>query len=111
MKTLTEIPYYAPDGASLGFRTVESARRLIAGGYVKASYGRKGHLRAIWLQRPDGGNPIATRPHNGTHYSFLQNLDSGRCWQLKRLDGKDENGVVFSARHVFLQVVSDCLAG
>jgi hypothetical protein len=105
------IPYYAPDGSSLGFRTPEAARRLIAGGYVKPSWGRKGHLRAIWLQRPDGGNPIETRPHNGTHYSFLQNLDAGHCWQHKRLDGKDENGVRFSARNVFLQVVSDCLAG
>ena len=57
MKAERQIPYYAPDGASLGSRTPEAAKRLIAGGYVKPSYGRKGHLRAIWLQSPDGAAP------------------------------------------------------
>jgi hypothetical protein len=109
MTSSIEIPYYAPDGSSLGSRTIEAARRLIADGYVKPSYGRKGHLRAIWLQSSDGGNPIEARSRGGTRYSFIRNLEHGRCWQLKRLDGVDENGVRFSARNVFLQVVSDCL--
>ena len=34
-----QIPLYAADGISLGFRSVEAARRLIAGGYAKPSYG------------------------------------------------------------------------
>ncbi len=42
-----QIPYYAPDGTSLGFRTLEVAKRLIEGGFAKPSYGRKGHLKAI----------------------------------------------------------------
>ncbi len=110
MNTAKEIPYYAPDGTSLGFRSMEAAKRLIAGGYVKASYGRKGHLKAIWLQKQDGGNPIETRAHAGTRYSFLENMESGRCWKLRRLDLRDEDGVRFSTRHVFMQVLKDCLA-
>ena len=53
MKPAEQIPYYAPDGTSLGFRSMKAAKRLIAGGVVKPSYGRKGHLKAIWLRRED----------------------------------------------------------
>ena len=107
-----QIPYYAPDGTSLGFRTRESAQRLIAGGHVKPAYGRKGHLKAIFLARADGSNPIETHPRTGTRYSFLQTLDSGRrCWKLRRLDGRDEDGVPVETRGVFLQVVRECLVG
>ena len=53
MKLADQIPFYAPDGSSMGFRTLEAARRLIAGGYVKPAYGRKGHLKAIWLVQRD----------------------------------------------------------
>lgn len=82
MKSADQIPYYAPDGSSMGFRTLEAAKRLIAGGYVKPAYGRKGHLKAIWLLQKDGGNPVETHPRAGTRYSFLQSLDNGtRCWK------------------------------
>lgn len=109
MKPAEQIPYYAPDGTSLGFRSMEAAKRLIAGGFVKPSYGRKGHLKAIWLQREDGSSPVETRAQAGTRYSFIENVETGRCWKLRRLDGKDEDGVPFSARGVFLQVLTDCL--
>jgi hypothetical protein len=82
--------------------------RLIEGGYTKPSWGRKGHLRAIWLLSPDGGNPIQTRARQGTRYSFCENLDHGRCWKLRKLDGRDEGGAPLSGRNVFLQVVADC---
>jgi hypothetical protein len=55
-----QIPLYAPDGTSLGFRSIEAAKRLIAGEYVKPAYGRKGHLKAIWLFQEDGANPVQT---------------------------------------------------
>ena len=109
MKSADQIPYYAPDGSSMGFRTLEAARRLIAGGYVKPAYGRKGHLKAIWLLQQDGGNPVETHARSGTRYSFLQNLDSGsRCWKLRRVDMRDEDGMAVSTRNVFLQVIADC---
>ena len=111
MKVERQIPYYAPDGSSLGFRTLDAAQRLIEGGYVKPSWGRKGHLRAIWLLSPDGGNPIQTRAPQGTKYSFVEKLQHGRCWKLRKLDGRDEGGVQFSARNGFLQVVADCMVG
>ena len=111
MKAERLIPYYAPDGTSLGFRTLDAATHLIEGGRVKPSWGRKGHLRAIWLQSPDGGNPIQVRVPQGTKYSVVEKLEHGHCWKLRKLDGRDEDGVPFSARNVFLQVVSDCLVG
>jgi len=109
MKHAEQIPYYAPDGTSLGFRSLAAAKRLIAGGFVKPSYGRKGHLKAIWLRREDGSSPVETRAPAGTRYSFLENLDHGRCWKLRHLDRKDEDGVDFSTRSIFVQVLSDCL--
>ena len=109
MKRPEQIPYYAPDGTSLGFRSLAAAKRLVAGGFVKPSYGRKGHLKAIWLRREDGSNPVETRAPAGTRYSFLENLDHGRCWKLRRLDRKDEDGVEFSTRSIFVQVLADCL--
>jgi hypothetical protein len=111
MKNVEQIPYYAPDGTSLGFRSPEAAKRLVEGGFVKPSYGRKGHLRAIWLQKPDGTSPVLTSAASGGPYSFQENLEhGGRCWKLRRLDRRDDDGVLVSTRGVFLQVVADCLA-
>ncbi len=105
-----QIPFYAADGTPLGFRTPEAARRLIAGGYVKPSYGRKGHLKAIWRCQEDGGNPVQPSVRAGTKYSFIENLEHGRCWKLRRLDRRDEDGVPVSTRGIFLQVVRECMA-
>lgn len=110
MKREKQIPYYSSDGTSQGYRSLEAAKRLIAGGYVTSAYGRKGHLKAIWLLQEDGGNPVETHARAGTPYSFLQNLGSGnRCWALRRLDRRDENGVLVNTRGVFEQVLNDCL--
>jgi len=109
MKQNHLIPFYAPDGASLGKRTLDAAKRLVAGGFVKPSYGRKGHLKAIWLRKEDGSNPVQTHAPGGTKYSFLQNLDHGRCWKLRRVDGRDDDGMPVDTRGVFLQVLRDCL--
>jgi hypothetical protein len=104
-----QIPLYASDGTSLGFRSIDAATRLIAGGYVKPAYGRKGHLKAIWLLQEDGSNPVETHAQAGTRYSFIESLEHGRCWNLRRLDRRDEDGVPVSTRAAFLQVVADCL--
>jgi hypothetical protein len=93
MKSAAQIPYYAPDGTSLGFRSLAFALRLVEGGFVKPSYGRKGHIRAIWAPNDDGSDPVEAHARIGTRYSFLQNLDiGGRCWKLRRVDQRDENG-------------------
>ncbi len=104
-----QIPYYAPDGRSLGFRSVDAAKRLIEGGFVKPSYGRKGHLKAIWLQREDGSSPVETHARAGTRYSFIETLEHGRCWKLRRMDMRDEHGVHVNTRGIFLQVLTECL--
>jgi hypothetical protein len=86
---------------------------LVAGGYVRPAYGRKGHLKAIWLLKEDGGNPVQARAHNGTRYSFIETLDNGRCWQLRRLERRDTttpDGSPVTVRDAFLQVVRDCMA-
>ena len=110
MSRKNEIPNYAADGTSEGFRSLETARLLLANGYVKPAYGRKGHLKAIWLLQEDGANPVQAHARSGTRYSFLQNLDSGsRCWKFRRVDGRDDDGVPVTTRGVFQQVVADCL--
>jgi hypothetical protein len=110
MKPTLQISCYAPDGTSLGFRTIEAAERLIAAGAVKPAYGRKGHLRAIWLLQETGGNPIETQPRSGSRYSFMQRLDGGsRCWKHRRVDGRDERGAPVEARDAFQQVLKGCM--
>ena len=110
MKPANQIPYYAADGRSRGFRSLEAANLLIAAKLVSPSYGRKGQLRAIWAPKQDGSNPVANRAPDGTKYSSVRNLDNGtRCWQLHRLDQRDEDGTVVSTRDAFCQVVTECL--
>ena len=105
-----QIPIYSAAGVSLGFRTREAAERLVAGGHVKPAYGRKGHLRAVFLPREDGSDPVGTHPRDGTRYSFLSHLDTGhRCWKLRRLDGRDEDGTPVDMRTAFFRVLGDCL--
>jgi hypothetical protein len=110
--TRSTIPCYAADGTSLGYRTLAAAQRLVADGYVRPAYGRKGHLRAIWLLRDDGTSPVQSRAHNGTRYSYIESLATGRCWRLRRLDRRDtttSDGSPVTGRDAFLQVVRDCL--
>lgn len=107
------IPCYAADGTSLGPRPIDAAQSLVAGGYVRPAYGRKGHLRAIWLLRDDGSSPVQPRAHNGTRYSYIESLATGRCWQLRRLDRRDTttpDGTPVTGRDPFLRVVRDCMA-
>jgi hypothetical protein len=111
--TRSTIPCYSPDGTSLGYRTLAAAQRLVADGYVRPAYGRKGHLRAIWLLRDDGTSPVQSHAHNGTRYSFIEQLETGRCWQLRRLDGRyatAPDGLPANARAPFLQVIQECMA-
>ena len=109
MKSRDQIPYYAPDGTSLGFRTLQAAELLVAGGNVKPSYGRKKNLRAIWHCPEGGDNPVETCPRAGTTYSFIERLEHGRCWSHRRLDRRDEHGVPVSMRPAFFRVVADRL--
>jgi hypothetical protein len=98
------IPLYAADGTPWGFRTLETAQRLIANDLVSPSYGRKGHLKAIFSKRTDGSSAVEATGPRGTRYCFQQRLDSGRLsWKLKRL-GKGEE-----LRPLFQKVVTDCL--
>jgi hypothetical protein len=110
--TPSTIPCYAADGTSLGYRPIDAAQRLVSGGYVRPAYGRKGHLRAIWLLRDDGSSPVQSRAHNGTRYSYIESLATGRCWQLRRLDRRDSttpDGTPVTGRDAFLRVVRDCM--
>jgi len=110
--TRSAIPCYAADGTPLGPRPLDAAQRLVSGGYVRPAYGRKGHLRAIWLLRDDGTSPVQSRAHNGTRYSYIEPLATGRCWRLRRLDRRDTtmaDGSQVSPRDPFLQVVRDCM--
>ncbi len=99
------IPIYAADGTPWGFRSLETAQRLIANGIVSPAYGRKGHLKAIFSKKVDGSSAVEQTGPRGSQYSFQHRLESGRlAWKLKKL-GKGEE-----LRPLFLQVVTDCLA-
>ena len=100
-----QIPMYAADGRSLGFRSIESARRLVANGFVEAVYGRKGHLKAIQTKQSDGASAVTTQVKAGTQYSYRERSDTGTiAWRLKRLGKGSE------LRPIFLAVVTDCTA-
>jgi hypothetical protein len=109
MKPDQMIPFYTADGKSLGFRTIDAARRLLAGGSVTGSYGRRKNLRAIWLRNEDGSHSAQIHLQPSLPYSFIERLDHGRCWNLRRLDRRDEDGVPVSTRDAFFKVVTDCL--
>ena len=60
-------------------------------GYACLFLGISGHYALVGIQK-------------------IENLDSGqRCWKLRRLDRRDEDGTPVSTRGVFLQVIADCL--
>ena len=100
-----QIPIYAADGRSLGFRSMDAAKRLVASGFVEAVHGRKGHLKAIQLKQPDGASAITTHVRAGTRYSYREHFGNGTvAWTLKRL-GKGND-----LRPIFMTVVTDCLA-
>jgi hypothetical protein len=103
-------PLYAADGRWLGFCNAEASRHLLTAGHVTSSYGRKGHLKAIWLRSENGSSAIQGNLPGGTKYSFREQLDNGRCWSLKKLDRRDENGFMVNVRGMFLNVVTECLA-
>ena len=77
MKAERLIPYYAPDGTSLGFRTQDEAQRLVEAGQVLASWGRKGHLRAIWLPSPDGGTASRRGRHRAPSTASSKSCSTG----------------------------------
>ena len=108
MKRTDQVPCYAADGTSLGFRSLDTAKRQINNGFMKPVYGRKGHLRAMFEPHDDGTNSVAPSIPTGTRYSFMQKLDSARCWTLRRVDEHDEDGIAFNTRDDFLRVVTDC---
>ena len=100
-----QIPFYAADGTPMGYRSPESARRLLDLDLVSPAYGRKGHLKAIFAKRRDGSSSVEQTVRGGAHYSYRERLQSGSLtWKLKRLGKGDE------LRPLFLAVVADCTA-
>jgi hypothetical protein len=110
MSKTNNIPLYAADGRCLGFRDEQAARCLIAAGHLSPSYGRKGHLKAVWMKDPRGDCPVLKQLPSGSRYSFREQLDNGRCWALRRLDRRDDDGVMVNTRGLFLNVLTECLA-
>ena len=66
MKNNSMMPFYGSDGSSLGFRELDTAKRLVAAGTVKPAYGRKGHLKAIFEQQEDSCGPQKFNPASGS---------------------------------------------
>ena len=107
------IPVYRADRSLYGHVSEERLARLQSAGLVaRVVRHRKGYInRVILLGQPGEPNPVPTGAYLGTRYVLKQQLDSGsQCWRFKPVDRKDEDGIVFDGRAVFLQVVQDCLA-
>jgi hypothetical protein len=80
------IPLYSAAGHCLGWRSPAAAQALVDGSIGEASYGPKGHLKAVWLRDANGSSHVDTHVRLSRRYSFLQKLDNGRrCWTLRRL--------------------------
>ncbi|MCL4853335.1 MAG: hypothetical protein KJZ78_18415 [Bryobacteraceae bacterium] len=99
-----EYPLYSADGRCFGFRSRTAVQRLLSMHLVRPVYGRKGHLKAVYLPDADGSHPV-TKSTRGTKYSYLERFEAGSvAWALKKLGKGDE------LRPLFQQVVADCLA-
>ena len=110
-RTANQVPIYAADGTPRGYRSRDAAERLLQAGFVTAAFGRKGHLKAIFVRQADGSNPVQADVQPGTRYSYRQRLDTGaRCWKFKKLDRRDEDGEPVISRIAFLEASQDCLA-
>ena len=110
MKRAEQIPYYAPDGTSLGFRALAAAKRLIAGGFVTPCYGRKGHLKAIWLRREDGSNPVEARARSGHSIQLPRKPRKRPVLEVSPLGSEGRGWRGLRTRGVFVQVLTDCIA-
>jgi len=108
-----KIPVYRPDGSLYQIASEAGLARLERAGLIaRVVRHRKGHVnRAILVLRP-GEKPLPRTAYVGTRYSYLDHLEHGFCWDLKRLGGAPDgtNYAPDQLRPVFMQVVSDCLA-
>jgi hypothetical protein len=106
------ISVYRADGRLYDVVTERALGRLQEAGLIaRVVRHRKGHInRAILFVRP-GEAPMPRMAYMGTRYSFEDHLEHGLCWDLKRLGGArwGTNYAPDEVRHIFLQVVTDCL--
>jgi hypothetical protein len=79
MSKTNNIPLYAANRRCLGFRDEQVARRLVAAGQLSPSYGRKGHLKAVWMKDLRGDCPVLKQVSVGLPVCFREQLDNGRC--------------------------------
>ena len=109
----SSIPVYRADGSLFAHVTETRLQCLQSAGLVsRVVRHRKGHInRAILFGRPGEMAPTPARAYMATRYIFRERLEGGsRCWRHKRLNLKDEDGVPFDGRSVFLAVVQECMA-
>ena len=107
------IPVYNADGSLYAWASEQRLARLESAGLVaRVVRHRKGHInRAILCRKPGEPKPALASSVIGTRYSFKENLKHGTAWELKRLDAC-RNGKSYAppeTRHIFLQVIADCL--
>lgn len=111
--TGSQIPVYRADLSLYAHVSEKRFERLQSVGLIaRIVRSRKGDIkRAILFALPGEPKETSARTYLGKPYSYREHLDSGlRCWRLKRLDWKDEDGVVIDTRGVFLRVVQECTA-
>ena len=106
------IPVYRADGRLYDVVHLSGLDRMRAAGLIaRVVEHRKGQInRAILFARP-GEEPAPWTAYLGTRYSYLDHLEHGLCWDLKRLGGArwGTNYAPDEVRPIFLRVVTDCM--
>jgi hypothetical protein len=107
------IPLFSCDGQVCDHISLERLAVLQSLGRIaRVVTHPKGYVnRAYLLPMPGEPKPSTLGDYVGTKYSVVEKLEHGHCWKLRKLEGRDEDGVQFSARNAFLQVVADCRVG
>jgi hypothetical protein len=107
------IPVYNADGSLYAWVPEERLVRLQSAGLLaRVVRSRKGQIkRAILFLGPGAPKPISASSVAGTKYSFKEHLTHRPAWELKHLGGcrNGKNYPPPETRHVFLQVIADCL--
>jgi len=102
---LSQIPIYSAAGRRMDYASERELAQLDARGLIARIVRRRDGSPARAYLRPRDGleAPGRLTSYMGQRYSYLQHLQCGQTWVLRRLGRGDE------LRPIFLRVLTECL--
>jgi len=102
---LSQIPVYSAAGRRIDYASERELAQLEARGLLARIVRRRDGSPARAYLRPRDGleSPGRLSAYMGQRYSYIQHLQCGQTWVLRRLGRGDE------LRPIFLQVLTECL--